>query len=222
MIRVSTSRLAVVALVAAGCGGSGASRPPRPASPTTTARVLPHVPAALPTPGPTHKPASPRAVAVIRGWSTALRAGRVAAAAGYFQLPSELINGGGSGGTLALIRIDTRQQAEAANETLPCGATFISADQRGQYVNALFRLTGRSGPGAGSCGSGTGQTARTNFLISDGHIVEWIRAPDDPGDNGPPGGGGNGGGGNGGGGNGGGGNGGGGGGTAPGANTPVV
>ena len=62
------------------------------------------------------------------------------------------------------------------------GARFISADQRGAYVNALFRLTERPGPGGG-CGSGTGQTARTNLVIRGGRIVEWIRAPDDPGDN---------------------------------------
>jgi hypothetical protein len=69
--------------------------------------------------------------------------------------------------------------------TLPCGAKFISADQRGPYINALFRLTDRPGPGGG-CGAGAGQTARTNFVISARRIVEWIRAPDDPGDNAAP------------------------------------
>ncbi len=124
---------------------------------------------------------------MIEGWSDALRSGDVRGAASYFRLPSELINGIGANGAVGLIRIASRAQAVAANETLPCGAQFISADQRGRYVNALFRLTGRPGPGGGSCGSGVGQTARTNFLITDGRIVEWIRAPDDPGDNGTPG-----------------------------------
>src|ERR1019366_8619235 len=69
----------------------------------------------------------------------------------------------------------------AANETLPCGAKLISASRLGRYVNALFRLTDRPGPGGGGCGSGAGQTARTDFLIADGRILEWIRAPDQPG-----------------------------------------
>ena len=62
---------------------------------------------------------------------------------------------------------------------------FLSADQRGRFVNVLFRLTNRPGPGGG-CGSGVGQKARTNFVIAHGQIVEWIRAPDEPGDNPPP------------------------------------
>ena len=38
-------------------------------------------------------------------------------------------------------------KALTAQETLPCGARLISADLRGRYVNALFALTGRPGPG---------------------------------------------------------------------------
>ncbi|MDQ6748432.1 MAG: hypothetical protein M3010_10065 [Candidatus Dormibacteraeota bacterium] len=124
---------------------------------------------------------------VIRGWSDALRSGQVRTAARYFSLPSELVNGAGPAGTLALTQITTLAQAAAANQLLPCGAKFVSADQRGPYVNALFRLMGRGGPGGDSCTTGTGQTARTNFVIVDGRIVEWIRAPDDPGDNSSPG-----------------------------------
>ncbi len=145
----------------------------------------------IPAPPPTGAPADPAALAVIRAWSTTLGNGDVRAAARYFALPSELINGGGGGGrgggggVAAVIEIRTLAQAEAANETLPCGAEFISADQRGRYVNALFRLTERPGAGSG-CGSGIGLTARTNFLIAHGRIVQWIRAPDDPGDNGGP------------------------------------
>lgn len=179
------------ALGATGCGGAGHPGPETRAA----TRVLPQVPRSIPAPAPTRTRPSPQAVAVIRGWSSALRAGHVQAAARYFQLPSELINGVGSGGTMALIRIHNLGQAVAANETLPCGAQLISADQRGRYVNALFRLTARAGPGGSSCGSGTAQTARTNFVIAGGRIVEWIRAPADPGDNGAPGGGGGGGGG---------------------------
>jgi hypothetical protein len=174
-----------MALAVAGCGGSSRASEHSHSSSTSstaTARVRPQVPRALPTPGPTHKPASAQAVAVIRAWSDALRAGHVAAAARYFQLPSVLINGVGATGVQALIHIHSLHQAELANQTLPCGAKFISADQRGRYVNALFKLTGRPGPGGSSCGTGAGTTARTNFIIAGDHIVDWIRAPSDPGD----------------------------------------
>jgi hypothetical protein len=121
---------------------------------------------------------------VIEAWSTALRHGDVNRAAAWFSLPSAMVNGVGANGQLSVLGIRTPAQARAANASLPCGARFISADQRGRFVNALFRLTGRPGPGGGSCATGTGATARTNFLIADRRIIEWIRAPDDPGDNG--------------------------------------
>ena len=154
-------------------------------SPATPAPLVnPNQP--LPTPGPTGVPAEPAALGVIRAWSDALRRGDVRSAAQYFALPSVMINGTDAAGTAVLITIDTSRQAEEANASLPCGAQLISADRRGRYVNALFRLTGRPGPGGSNCGGGVGQTARTNFVIVHGRIVEWIRAPDDPGDNGTP------------------------------------
>jgi hypothetical protein len=119
---------------------------------------------------------------VIQAWSSALRRGDVRGAARYFALPSEFSNGADANGDVPVLTIRTRAEAAAVNATLPCGAVFISADQRGRYVNALFRLTDRPGPGGG-CGSGTGQVARTNFVITDGRIAEWIRAPNEPGDN---------------------------------------
>ena len=123
---------------------------------------------------------------MITSWANALRRGNVAAAAAMFKRPSALINGPNSSGELSVIVIHNTAQAEAALQTLPCGAQFISADQRGRFVNALFKLTARTGPGASNCAGGIGETARTNFLIQDGQIVDWIRAPDDPGDNGSP------------------------------------
>jgi hypothetical protein len=110
-------------------------------------------------------------VGVIRAWSTALRRGDVAGAARYFALPSVFING-----AAGVITIHTEAQARAANATLPCGAVLISASRRGRFVSALFRLTNRPGANAG-CGSGTGQLARTDFVIADGRILDWIRAP---------------------------------------------
>jgi hypothetical protein len=61
---------------------------------------------------------------------------------------------------------------------LPCGARLLATQRNGRYVNALFRLTDRPG----SRCDAPGATARTDFLIEDGRIAEWIRAPDRPGD----------------------------------------
>jgi hypothetical protein len=124
----------------------------------------------------------PNVVRVIVGWSEALRAGHVAAAARYFRIPSVFFSGSGPP-----IELRSLAQVEAVNAGLPCGAAFVSARALGGYVNVLFRLTDRPGPGgAGGCGRGIGQTARTNFLIRKGRIVAWLRAPDAPGDNGSP------------------------------------
>ena len=116
--------------------------------------------------------------AVIRGWSDALRTGHVRAAAGYFRVPSEFINGPGD----AYV-IHSLGAAVAINAQLPCGAKLISVKQQRRFVNALFRLTTRTGRGAtpGGCGSAVGQTARVDFLIRDGKIVQWVRAPDNSG-----------------------------------------
>jgi hypothetical protein len=120
-------------------------------------------------------------VTVIRRWARALQRGDVRGAARYFGLPSVFVDGPGPA-----IAIHTLAQAEAANEELPCGAKFISAARRGPFINVLFRLTGRPGPGGTNCGSGAGGTARTNFVIKSGRITVWLRAPDQPGDNGSP------------------------------------
>ena len=177
-------------LLAAGCG-AGRTATHTAKRPVTRTLTSPPTPAPLispdrplPTPGPTGQRASSMDVGVIRAWSDALRRGDIAAAARYFALPSVMVNGTDASGTAVLLRIGTLVEAEAANATLPCGAQFISADLRGRFVNALFRLTGRPGLGGTDCGSGAGQTARTNFVIVRGRIVEWLRAPDDPGDNG--------------------------------------
>jgi hypothetical protein len=155
------------ALALAGCG-SGTSRLLHPSSSSTSGSASGSAPA--------------DAVRVIRGWSQALRSGHVTAAAAYFRIPSVFFQGGG-----APVQIRSRIAAQIVNAALPCGALLISTHREGRFVNALFRLTNRSGRGgAGGCGSGTGQTARTNFLIENGLIVEWLRAPDEPGDNGSP------------------------------------
>jgi hypothetical protein len=156
--------VAGMAMMGAGCGSSAHRTLPSAARPRAPASAAPAAGAA--------------AVGVIRGWSTALRRGDVDAAARYFALPSEFVNG-------TVIEIHTEAEARAANAALPCGALLISAARRGSFISALFRLTNRPGPDAG-CGSGAGQLARTNFIISGGRIRDWIRAPETGGGN-PPG-----------------------------------
>ena len=181
-----------MAMLAVGCG-AGTSLVSSSHTSTRAVRRLavpaPAIPApsqSLPTPGPSGVPAAAIDVNVIRAWSDALRHGDVHGAAAYFALPSVMVNGSDAAGGAIVIAIQTRAQAEAANATLPCGALLISAEKRGRFVNALFRLTGRPGPGGTSCSGGLGATARTNFVIAHRRIVEWLRAPDDPGDNGTP------------------------------------
>jgi hypothetical protein len=121
-------------------------------------------------------------VAVIRHWADALRRGDVRGAARLFQIPSVFAPGPDQE-----VTIHSLAQAEAVNRTLPCGARLISVTKvGGQLVQGLFRLTGRSGPGGGTCNPGAGETARTNFVIRSGHIRVWLRAPDQPGDNEQP------------------------------------
>jgi hypothetical protein len=179
-------------LLLAGCGAAAQHHPAAKAAKAAKATHLPTAPPTtvpnkappqIPHPGPTGIPAATADVAVIRGWADALRHGNVGLAARYFALPSEMINGTDSGNALVL-NIHSVSEAVAAQTTLPCGARLISTDRRGRYVNALFALTGRPGPGGSSCGGSVGTTARTNFVIADGRILKWIRAPSEPGDQG--------------------------------------
>lgn len=166
-MRRNRAGLALVAVTLALCGcGSGTSKLLRSSS--SSARGSGGAPAA--------------AAKVIRGWADALRSGRVSVAAAYFRIPSVIYLGSGPP-----VQIQSRAEAQLANAALPCGAQLVSTQRLGRYVDALFRLTDRPGRGgAGGCGSGVGTTARTNFLIEQGQIVAWLRAPDQPGDNGTP------------------------------------
>ena len=163
--------LAGVAVAVGGCGGTAALIGSSSTSRTSSAGRV--------ASGRFGAPATHSAVAVITGWSQALRRGDVHGAARFFQIPSVFVDGPG-----AVTAIHSLAEAVSVNEALPCGARLISASQHGPYVDGLFRLTGRAGPGGTNCGTGAGQTARTFFLIRAGHIVQWLRAPDEPGDNG--------------------------------------
>jgi hypothetical protein len=98
---------------------------------------------------------------------TALHRGDVDAAARYFAIPSVAENGP------LLLQIENLDDARRFNESLPCGARLMRAETQGQFTTATFRLTERLGPG--TCGPGTGGTAKTSFVIRDGKIVEWRR-----------------------------------------------
>jgi len=115
---------------------------------------------------------SARPRAVIRSWADALRAGDVAKAAGLFALPAIVENG------TPPLRLRTRGEVRAFNAALPCGARLLRTFTYGRFTTAEFVLGERPGPGR--CGVGTGQRARTTFVIRDGKIVEWRRVSNAP------------------------------------------
>ncbi len=108
-------------------------------------------------------------MAVIEGWTEALSEGDVAAASDYFAVPSVAQNG------TAPLTLRTRDDITAFNRSLPCGAELVRARPAGRFIAATFRLTERPG---GSCGPGSGNLARTAFVIENGKIVQWRRLPD--------------------------------------------
>jgi hypothetical protein len=116
-------------------------------------------------------PAGHEAVAVIEGWVDTLAKGDVEGAAGYFAVPSVVENG------LPPVTLRSHADAVAFNRSLPCGAKLLRARPLGRFIAATFRLTERPG---GDCGSGSGQLARTAFVIRDGKIVQWRRLPNPP------------------------------------------
>ena len=157
------------ALTLAACGGSDtadkstrANATDRTASPAT---VAPKKDYSNYYPPGTHR-ASRRAVAVITAWSDQLRAGHVKRAAGYFDVPAIVQN------ATPPIRLDTKKEVLAFNQTLPCGAHIVKTFAGSQYTVATFVLTER--PGSPGCGA-TGKLAATAFLLRHGKIIEWRR-----------------------------------------------
>jgi hypothetical protein len=110
------------------------------------------------------------AVRVIKGWADELRAGDVQVASERFAIPTVVQNG------TAPLRLTSRSQVEAFNQSLPCGAKLTEAVSSGKYTIATFELTERPGPG--ECGKGVGDTAKTAFVIHDSKITEWRRVVD--------------------------------------------
>jgi hypothetical protein len=121
--------------------------------------------------------ADPETVQVIKGWADELRAGDVAAASERFALPSVVQNG------TPPLRLTTRGDVEGFNRSLPCGAKLTEAVAVDRFTIATFELTER--PGAGECGSGVGETAKTAFVVRRGLITQWRRVVDSD-EAGPP------------------------------------
>lgn len=119
--------------------------------------------------GRTPRPADRESTRVIRGWSNALRRGRVERATDYFALPSVVENASPP------MTLNERAEARAFNTSLPCGARLLRAFRIGRYTAAVFVLTERPG---GDCGTGTGNQVATAFVIRRGRILEWRRLAD--------------------------------------------
>jgi hypothetical protein len=177
-----TLRSSVPALLCVAVAACGASKPDRfdlrtPGAHTgaAPAATLPPVPTAAPTPKATPTP-KPKLAAVtrdekrvIRGWSNALRHGRVNAASRYFSIPSVVFNG-------VQAFLTSRRAVVTFNRALPCGAKLLGVRRGTQHaVVGTFRLTRR--PGA-DCGTGVGSLAAVAFLVRHHLIIEWLRADD--------------------------------------------
>ena len=112
-------------------------------------------------------------VGVIRGWSDALRAGKVAKASTFFAIPSSVSNG------TPILTLANRQAVRQFNAALPCGAKLVkTARGQGEFVVGTFRITER--PGRGRC-DGVGSLASTAFEIERRRIKRWYRVPNPPG-----------------------------------------
>jgi hypothetical protein len=114
--------------------------------------------------------ADPGTVQVIKSWADELRAGDVNAASERFAVPTVVQNG------TPPLRLTTREEVEAFNQSLPCGARLTEAVAVDRFTIATFKLTERPGPG--ECGNGVGGTAKTAFVVRKGLITQWRRVVD--------------------------------------------
>lgn len=165
--------LLIGSLAAIGCGGDGDSEPAdNPSGATGTEQGDADAP-----PEEAVADADADDLEVITSWIGRLSDGDVKGAAELFALPSVAENGS------LVTRIETREEALAFNDSLPCGAEVTAAATTGEFTTATFRLTERPG---GGCGQGVGGTAATSFVIKDGRIAEWRRVgtDSDPGSSG--------------------------------------
>jgi hypothetical protein len=111
-------------------------------------------------------------LAAIRGWADALRAGRIAEAAGFFAVPAIV-----GDGLTPLRRLADRDAVMDFNRKLPCGGKVVDTHRGApSTVIATIKLTER--PGRGKCGTGLGHEIPTAFVVERRHIVRWIRGSD--------------------------------------------
>src|SRR3954447_16408452 len=147
--RAIAALAALILLVLSGCGGDGGSS-------DHTSSIAGN--------------ADADAVQVIKDWADELRAGDVSAATDRFSIPTVVQNG------TAPLTLTNRREIEGFNQSLPCGAILTSATSSGRYTIATFKLTERPGPG--ECDGGTGDAAKTAFVIHNDRITEWRRVVD--------------------------------------------
>jgi limonene-1,2-epoxide hydrolase len=106
-------------------------------------------------------PPSPESV--VRAWSQELNQGDNQAAAKLFAPGAEIIQAG------MTLRLNTRAQAVAWNEGLPCSGEIVSIRTRGDVTTATFVLGNRP---KSKC-DGPGQRATAIFRVRKGKIVLW-------------------------------------------------
>jgi hypothetical protein len=164
-MRAARAALVTVAVAAAGCG---AKTPPQDLhTPGVTPQSNPG--AATPAPTPAGEPVTRAEIAVIRGWSEAVRRGNVEAATRYFAVPATIENDP----TGARIVFHARKQLRLFNRTLRCGAKLMRWERAPhRFVVATFKLTDRRG---GKCDATPGTLAAVAFLIRHRHIEQWLR-----------------------------------------------
>jgi hypothetical protein len=173
--------LAALGLVLVACGGE--SQPDRfdlrtpgaetgaALTPTPEATATPRA-TATPEPTPKPRPITSAERRIVRGWSDALRHGHVEDAASYFSVPSLAVNP-------VPAFLETQSDVEDFNRGLPCGAKLVKLrrSMQAKFIIGIFRLTER--PGAGKCGTGTGNLVAVVFRIYREHITSWIRADEE-------------------------------------------
>lgn len=160
--------IAAVLVLASGGGGSPASRP------TAATGGCPVVPAPneIGLPPPASGPADARATVTVCRWAAAEARGEFAKASELFALPA-LIETPVNGGQVSVERAAHRSDVVNFNAGLPCAAVPLRSVAVSAYTVVSFRLFARRG---GAACSGIGNVA---FIVRDGLIVAWLRAPDD-------------------------------------------
>ena len=157
--------------IASTCARPGAETG-APLTPTPEATATPRA-TATPEPTPKPQPVTRAERRIIRGWSDALRHGQVDGRGALLQRP------GAGRQPAARVPGDASRTSRSSTATLPCGAKLVKMRRSAEpkFVVGIFRLTER--PGAGECGTGTGDLAAVAFRIYRGHITSWIRADEE-------------------------------------------